>query len=204
MFSTAKEVLLTYSYVYAALKSYADEHHLTILRARLPFAPGQTEPPLEALAAYRTGNQQLAAIEAAHMMDRTFRRLGIAWCVLYLPQEGEVDASKFLTTLTALRASPQAYDRKNPHDRIQAFCQANGIPFLSPWAEMEQQLRQGKRLFLRFDRHYNRQGNTWLATWLLQQPEFIAILRRLGHGVFRAMPPIPVASRESPRTRRDG
>ena len=167
LFSTVKEVLQTYSYVYVVVKSALDEHRLLGgFRAPMDEFPERREMVEESLHAYRRGNTPASASEAIGTIHEGLHAQGIAFIVLYLPQESELNASMFRGNLESLGVAPDDYDRSNPRVQLRRFCESRGIPFIDPSEAMEQEVRQGRRLFLTFDRHYNRTGNAWLADFL--------------------------------------
>lgn len=177
-FSTAKEVLLNYTYVYGPIKSFVEEQHAGAwLRADVTNHPEQREVSNAFLTAYRKSTRSLMALEAIQIASEQFAARGIPFVLVYLPQESDVNDALFRTNVSGQGQRLEDYDRRGPRRVIREFCEARGITFVDPSDAMEGEIEHGRHFFMSFDRHYTRSGQAWLADFLARDRRISNALR---------------------------
>lgn len=179
-FSTLKEVLLDFTYVYGPIKSFVEEQgSASWLRANVANRPEQREASNAFLTIYRTGTRSLPAFQAIDIANDQLSARGIPLVLVYLPQESDVNDNLFRANIAGRGERLENYDRQNPRALIRDFCVARNIAFVDPSDAMAAEVLRGRRFFMSFDRHYTRSGQAWLADYLARDRTLAGMLDRV-------------------------
>jgi hypothetical protein len=91
--------------------------------------------------------------------DALCRRAGVPWLLVLIPAEIQVDEDVRRQVLEGLSAPSDLYDFDFPQARLRAFADANGIAALDLLPAMQTRHRDGSRLYIPNNTHWNEVGN---------------------------------------------
>ena len=179
LFSTVKEVLNTYSYIYILLKRHlGNKKPLTFLKVKHDLHYELEEVHTGVARYYKkdlSPSEVFGATFEAILYAKSFLDgKNIALIIFYVPQEANLNQELFEKNITRYDTSLTSYDRRMPIKHIELFCRNNNITFIDPSRYMEGELNQGKELFMKLDRHYNHFGNNLVAQFLSRNNTFLS------------------------------
>ena len=178
--STVKEVLVNSSYLYNFIRArVADYNCLQALRSRCNIANVADNSILGMLGYYKKNGYDFKHVfKALKYTKYLLRGKNIYLIVIFIPQEVDLNEKLFEDYLARLNAVPTEYDRTRPARSIGRFCSDNNISYINPADAMAAAVESGKKLFMKFDRHYNREGNAFIAEFLGENKLFLSLVLR--------------------------
>jgi len=179
-FSTVKEILVNYSCLYNFVRSrIVDCKGLEGLRSRGNLTANQDILVAGTLAYYRKDKHDFRHIfKALKHTKYLLRRKNTELIVLFIPEEPDVNEKLFENNLIQANAALDGYDRTMPGRLIGRFCADSHIFYINPADAMARAVESGKRLFMKFDRHYNYEGNAFLAGFLAKNGLFLSLVAK--------------------------
>ncbi len=169
LFSTFKEILYNYSYVYIVIKGRLQNiKSLSFLRDELTPEEYFDKDTIEEMLLYGQDEGRMLCFREGYCPEHIFKAAlemrdflynkGIDLILLYVPQEADIDQDVFERNI---RGNIEL-DRMNLRDCIRRFCSQNDIRFLDPSADLA---KSDQGLFL-LNRHYNLKGHAIMADFL--------------------------------------
>ena len=179
VFSTIKEILNTYSYVYIMLKRHLHEKKILAFLKAKHDAHNELQEVYKARSRYYRKN-----VSSEELFEPVFETIlyvknflfgkGIDLIIFFVPQEVNLNDKLFEKNIMQYDAKIDDYDRRKPATSIRGFCLRNNIAFIDPSDYMEGELKRSKQLFMKLDRHYNYLGNNVVAEFLLNNRTFLS------------------------------
>lgn len=179
IFATLKEILNNYSYVYILVRQNLGENKmLAFLKTKSDTHSGLEEIPINVSEYYRNDinpNQVFeSALDTILYVKNLLESKKIDFVLFFVPQETDLNQELFIRNIRQFDSKVDNYDRKNPRKILKEFCSNNNITFIDPSDYIESELKQGRLLFMKIDRHYNHLGNKIMAEFLSKNKIFLS------------------------------
>jgi hypothetical protein len=91
--------------------------------------------------------------------DRLCAEAGVAWILLLIPAQVQVDPDLRQVLLDRFALRPDDWDFDAPQRRLRSFADSRGVPVVDLLAEMRDRSRSGSVLYIPDDGHWNVLGN---------------------------------------------
>lgn len=184
LFSTIKELLNAYSYIYQFLRSYRDIPALRVFKSSKDSNRELCDVSANMIKFYMTdGSAELYLnpfLKTIIYIRDFLNTKNIGFVLLYVPQESDINRKLFRMNVLQFDPDSGKYDYGYPRKIIKEFCLKNKISFIDPCGYMSDRLLAGKSLFMKFDRHYNHAGSDLMAEFLKQDKLFTGYLTEQG------------------------